>query len=290
MVDALYHCLPFAPLRLCASILSCVLLSSHLWAVEPPHARFNSLGMRFVRVPAGSFLMGSADDDPQADPDERPQHRVTISRDFYLGATEITQSEYAAVMGRNPSWFSADGGGRDDVRGIDVGNHPVDMVTWDEAVEFCRRLSDLKTERDHGRSYRLPTEAEWEYAARAGTTTLFAFGDRLTVDQANVRDAGKSTGRTRAVASYRSNAFGLYDLHGNVWEWTADRYDAAAYLASTAVDPSGPGEGTGRVVRGGDYRFDARQARSANRDFTRASRRDQGNGFRIVLEVGGQRP
>ncbi len=262
--------------------IAACLFATSASAAEPPIV-YNSLGMRFVRIPAGSFIMGSVDDDPQADVDEHPRHRVAITRDLHLGATEVTQSQYVRVLGDNPSWFSPVGGGRDDVRGVDVGEHPVEMVTWDEAVEFCRRLADRPLERAHGRSYRLPTEAEWEYAARAGSTTRFAFGDALSPADANIRDPLASTMRTRPVASYRPNAFGLYDLHGNVWEWTADRYEAAYYAASPQRDPPGPVEGTGRVVRGGDYRFASGMARSANRDFTRATRRDLGNGFRVVL-------
>ena len=258
------------------------LAATSMLAAEPP-AVDNSLGMRFARIPAGSFFRGSVDDDAQADADEHPRRRVTITRDFHLGVTEVTQSQYFRVIGDNPSWFSPSGGGRDDVRGVDVGELSVEMVTWDEAVEFCRRLADRPLERAHGRTYRLPTEAEWEYAARAGSTTRFAFGNALGSADANIRDPQASTLRTRPVASYRPNAFGLYDLHGNVWEWTADRYEAAYYAASPQRDPPGPEEGTGRVVRGGDYRFESGMARSANRDFTRSTRRDLGNGFRVVL-------
>jgi formylglycine-generating enzyme required for sulfatase activity len=259
-----------------------------------PAGHFNSLAMEFLRIPAGEFRMGSPADDPAADADEQPQHAVRITRAFYLGRYEVTQGEYAVVTGDNPSWFAPQGGGRDEVRGIDTSKHPVEYLTWDEAVEFCRRLSALPAERAARRSYRLPTEAEWEFAARAGTTTRFHAGDELPADAANVRlqaDAAPRT--TRPVGSYRSNAWGLHDMHGNVWEWCADRYDPDAYPVFArpadriAVDPQGPASGTGRVVRGGDYRFGAREARSANRDFTRQTRRDWGNGFRPVLVLDG---
>jgi formylglycine-generating enzyme required for sulfatase activity len=267
-------------------------------AAEPPRparaVRHNSLAMQFVRIPAGELRMGSPADDPAADADERPQHRVRVTLAFYLGRYEVTQSEYRAVRGENPSWFSTEGGGRDEVRGVDTSNHPVEYVTWDEAAEFCRRLSELPTERAAGRWYRLPTEAEWEYAARAGTTTSFHTGDALPAGAANVRSGAVGEVRTtRPVGSYAPNAWGFYDMHGNAWEWCADRYDSDGYAARAhptaeriAVDPQGPLAGTGRVVRGGDYRFDAREARSANRDFTRQSRRDWGNGFRVVLVAG----
>jgi formylglycine-generating enzyme required for sulfatase activity len=251
----------------------------------------NSLGMQFVQIPAGEFRMGSPADDPDADADERPQHVVRISRSFHLGRFEVTQAEYRAVTGENPSWFSPAGGGRDEVRGIDTSNYPVEFVTWEEANEFCRRLAALPAERAAGRTYRLPTEAEWEYAARAETTARFPYGDNLATRDGVVRMEPPNGARTtRPVGSRRPNAWGLFDMHGNVWEWCADRYDATYYETVaggendvSTIDPLGPATGTGRVVRGGDYRFDPSHARSANRDFTRQSRRDWGNGFRIVL-------
>jgi formylglycine-generating enzyme required for sulfatase activity len=262
----------------------------------------NSLGMEFVPIPAGEFMMGSADDDPAADLDERPRHAVRISRSFHIGRCEATQSEYRAVMNDNTSWFSQAGGGRDEVRGVDTSRHPVEFVTWEEAAEFCRRLSALPAEQAAGRTYRLPTEAEWEYAARAGTTTRFAGGEALTSADANVRFESDNRERTtRTVGSYPPNTWGLCDMHGNVWEWCQDYYDASYYESDSrgrngvegrvsggpSIDPGGPPTGTGRVVRGGDYRSGAAQARSANRDFTRQSRRDWGNGFRVVLVVRG---
>jgi formylglycine-generating enzyme required for sulfatase activity len=265
--------------RLCVSLLC--LGCATAWADEPRIVT-NSLGMQFIRIPAGEFLMGSAINDDQADADERPPHRVCITQDFYLGQFEVTQQQYEAVMHENPSWFSATGGGRDLVAGRDVRRYPVENVSWDEATEFCCRLNQL-ADRKPGEWYRLPTEAEWEYACRAGTTTRYACGDRLKADRANILSDVEP--RTRPVGSYEPNTWGLYDLHGNVWEWCHDRYTADAYSSTEAVAPQGPSEGTGRVVRGGDYRFDARQARSTNRDFTRQSRRDLGNGFRVVRTV-----
>jgi formylglycine-generating enzyme required for sulfatase activity len=263
-------------------------------AAEPPpgkpvsasSALTNSIGMQLVLLPAGRYVAGSSVDDPQAEADEQTAHRVTISRPFYLGRYEVTQDEYRQVMGDNPSWFARGAPGEPQVRGQNSGRWPVDMVSWDDAVEFCRRLSQLPAEQAAGRVYRLPTEAEWEYACRAGSTTRFAFGRQLSAADANIRDGGaESGGHPRAVGSYRPNAFGLYDLHGNVWEWCSDAYDAGYYEHAPPLDPPGPAEGTGRVVRGGDWQFPARYARSANRDLTRASRRDLGNGFRAALAV-----
>ncbi|MCE9604886.1 MAG: formylglycine-generating enzyme family protein [Planctomycetia bacterium] len=257
---------------------------------EPPPASTNSIGMRFVYVVAGEFLMGSPAEagggDGSEASDERPSHRVRISQAFYVAQFETTQAEYRAVMNENPSWFCATGGGRGEVAALDTSRYPVEMASWDEATDFCRRLSELPAERQARRSYRLPTEAEWEYAARAGTATRYCFGEELTPSQACIlAPDGAAAPRTRPVGSYAPNGFGLYDVHGNVWEWCADRYGADYYQSSPMLDPPGPDMGTGRVVRGGDYRFPSAMARSANRDFTRASRRDQGNGFRVVLVV-----
>jgi len=268
-------------------IVAIVLGTGNAPAAEPHAvAATNSLGTRFVRIEAGEFLMGSPADDAEADDDERPRHRVRISKPFQLAQFETTQREFGAVMDSNPSWFSATGGGRTDVAGLDTDRLPVDMTTWDEAAEFCRKLGDLPAERAAQRTYRLPTEAEWEFACRAGATTRYSTGATLTPSQACIRDSNANGPlRPRVVGSYPANPFGLYDMHGNVWEWCADRYDSDAYRHSSPVDPLGPNEGTGRVVRGGDYRFAPTMARSANRDYTRATRRDQGNGFRVVLEL-----
>jgi formylglycine-generating enzyme required for sulfatase activity len=246
----------------------------------------NSIGMRLVRIPAGEFLMGSSEGTADADADERPQHRVRISRPFLLGCYEVTQAEYQRVMGANPSWFSAQGGGREQVAGKETSRYPVDMVSWDDAVEFCRRLSDLPDEHSAGRTYRLPTEAEWEYACRAGSQGPFSSGDAITSREANIaggRTLTPEEGISMPVGSFRSNAFGLYDMHGNVWEWCNDWYAFGYYQASPHIDPAGPESGTGHVVRGGDWHFGSRAARSANRDFTRATRRDLGNGFRVAV-------
>jgi formylglycine-generating enzyme required for sulfatase activity len=257
--------------------------------VPRPAEAANSLGMRFVAVPAGEFLMGSTDDDAAADIDERPQHRVRITRSFRLAKFETTQAEFRAVMGSNPSWFAPTGGGRGEVVGVDSDRLPVDMTTWHEAEEFCRKLGELPAERAAGRTYRLPTEAEWEYACRADSTWSFSDCEKLTTRQACIFEspvAGLPTAaklRPQPVGSYPANRFGLHDMHGNVWEWCADYYSSDSYSKQTVTDPTGPESGTGRVIRGGDYRSPAAMARSANRDFTRATRRDQGNGFRVVL-------
>ncbi len=229
--------------------------------------------MKLMPIPAGEFLMGSADAEPGASEDEKPQHKVRITRPFYLGAFEVTQEEYERVMGTNSSFFSAKGHGNDRVKGMDTRRFPAEQVRWLDAVEFCRRLSDLPEEKKAGRVYRLPSEAEWEYACRAGTTTPFHFGKSLSSKQANFNgnnpfgDAPKGPFlvRTTKVGSYSPNAFGLYDLHGNVWEWCADWYGRTYYRESPTDDPKGPKSGTMRVIRGGEWYGDGRDCRSAFR-------------------------
>ncbi len=249
----------------------------------------NSIGMHFVPLKAGEFLRGSADEDAEADDDERPQRHVRITRPFALGRYEVSQREYQTVMGENPSWFSATGGGRSSpfssVDAAAYDDRPVEMVSWEEAVDFCRRLSALPAERAAGRKYRLPTEAEWEYAARAGGSARYGNTDALSPSDAVLLfDAGRPR-ETSPTRSHAPNAWGLHNMQGNVWEWCSDWYDADYYRVAPTDDPQGPKEGTGRVVRGGDYRSPPQMARAANRDFTRATRRDWGNGIRVVLEL-----
>jgi uncharacterized protein (TIGR02996 family) len=171
------------------------------------------VAMVFTWLPPGSFLMGSPPDEEERESDET-QHRVTLSRGFWLGVYPVTQAQWVAVMGSNPSTFKGDG-------------HPVEMVSWDDCQEFCRRLSG----RD-GQRYRLPSEAQWEYACRAGTTTPFHFGATLSTELANYNGnyaygqggQGVYRGQTTPVGSFPSNAWGLDDMHGNVWQWCQDGY------------------------------------------------------------------
>ncbi|HUY31894.1 MAG TPA: formylglycine-generating enzyme family protein [Pirellulales bacterium] len=250
----------------------------------------NSIGMRLVSISAGEFQMGSAGDDSSSNDDERPRHRVRITRAFRLGVYEVTQAEYQAVMGTNPCWFSAAGPGRETVDAQDTSRWPVDRASFNDAVEFCRELSQKAAEKAAGRVYRLPTEAEWEYACRAGTTTRFNLGDVLRPGEARAQlegppPAAKHLGHPLPVGSFRPNAFGLYDMHGNVWEWCSDEYAHDYYRHSPTDDPPGPAAGTGHVVRGGDWHFEASACRSANRDFTRATRRNLGTGFRVACDA-----
>jgi formylglycine-generating enzyme required for sulfatase activity len=216
--------------------------------------------MKFVLVPAGQFTMGSAPGEPGRQQDERP-HRVVLSEPFYLAETEVTQRQWLAVMGNNPSHFRA--------AGLDA---PVESVTWFEAQTFLQRLSAA----GQGR-FRLPTEAEWEYACRAGTTTAYAFGDRLSVEQASYD--GQSTLK---VGSFPPNRWGLYDLHGNVWEWCADEY--CPYPATAVRDPVNRCRSPYKVIRGGSWYFGADSARSALRYTHEPKLRGFSIGFRVVRE------
>ena len=186
----------------------------------------NSVGMQLVLVPAGEFMMGTQVSGSDARADELPRHRVRTTRPFYVGVYEVTQAEYETVMGHRKSFFRPDGPGKDKVRGLTTSQFPAEQVTWHDAIEFCRRLSAIPDEKTAGRVYQLPTEAQWEYACRAGTEGNFCFGDSLSSRQANFNgnypfgraEAGPFLSRTTAKGSYPPNAFGLYDMHGNVWE------------------------------------------------------------------------
>jgi len=249
--------------------------------------------LQMVRIEAGRFHMGSSpaeqvkaqDAATEAKKDwalqERP-HDVEISKPFYIGIYEVTQGQYQAVMDRNPSYYSTSGAGKDGVQGLNTSWFPVDSVSWDDALEFCRRLSDKED-----KVFDLPTEAEWEYACRAGTTSAFAFGSTLSARQANFYGAAVEQGTT-SVGSFEPNAFGLYDMHGNVAEWCKDWYDREYYNKSPRVDPPGPSTGSFRVIRGGCCFNPLPFCRSAARNYDRPNQhgdRKAGDvyGFRVVM-------
>jgi len=257
----------------------------------------NSIGMKLALVPAGTSSMGSPDDEQERDEEELP-HAVRITKPFYIGIHEVTQADYEKVMGKADSatFNKSNGGGPD---------HPMENVLWEEAGEFCKKLSELPEEKRAGRRYRLPTEAEWEYACRAGTTTPFHFGNALSSKQANSNgnfpygspEKGPYLRRTAKVGSYQPNAFGLYDMHGNVAEWCADWYQKDYYQKSAKEDPSGPIEGVlpsgfgnfYRVVRGGSWLDEARACRAAYRQRAMPENRYRLIGFRVVCEVEGKK-
>jgi formylglycine-generating enzyme required for sulfatase activity len=232
----------------------------------------NSLGMEFVKIPSSSFMMGSPMSEKDRKEDEI-QHRVTLSKDFYLGKYEVTQAQWQAVMGGNPSKFKGD-------------NLPVETVSWDDAQEFIKKLNA----KGEG-TYRLPTEAEWEYAARGGKDgEVFGIGDgkNLSSNQANFDGntpygnaaKGKYLGKTVDVGSYQVNGFGLYDMQGNVWEWCADWY--GAYPDGNVTDPKGADSGSIRVFRGGGWSMNGSDLRSAFRNWWTPSYRIDSLGFRLV--------
>jgi uncharacterized protein (TIGR02996 family) len=261
----------------------------------------NSIGMQLVLIPPGKFLMGSPESEAERFDDEGPQHEVEITRPFYLGTYQVTQEEYQKVMGKNPSYFSAKGGGKGKVKKLDTRRFPVESVSWDETVEFCRLLTEK--EGDSARLYRLPTEAEWEYSCRGGQFFkdsvpfyLAAPSSSLSSQQANfngnypygVAAKGPYLQRTNTVGSYQPNVLGLYDMHGNVWEWCSDWFDPNYYQRSPKQDPQGPESSpeNRRVLRGGSWGSYGRSCRAAGRYGVDPGVRDYYDGFRVVLVAG----
>jgi formylglycine-generating enzyme required for sulfatase activity len=242
---------------------------------------FAATGIKMRFIPAGEFTMGTTEVEFQRDADET-QHQVSLRESFYLSETEVTQAQWMQVMGGLPEQFPAP---------YDAANAqlPIHSVAWAEALAYCNRLSELDPEG----SYRLPTEAEWEYACRAGSTTPYnTQSDRLSTDDANIFDPAslKSNESIVAVSSYQANAWGLYDMHGNVWEWTSDW--KLEYEALPSVDPSAPVLPGGadetlstKVLRGGSYYDEAGFARSGNRWNYAPSIATEYIGFRVVRDV-----
>ena len=238
----------------------------------------NSVTLEMVEIPGGTFIMGSPESEAKRLSNEGPQHQVTVPS-FYMGKYELTQVQYQAIMrrnpfnfmGRNPSYFKGD-------------NRPVERVSWNNAVEFCEKLSQ-KT----GKKYRLPSEAEWEYACRAGTTTPFYFGESITPDLVNYNgnytyasaQKGKDRQQTTDVGTFPPNSFGLYDMHGNLWEWCQDRYQQnyinAPTDGSALTSPIGY-----KLLRGGSWDNDPDYCRSASRDYNNLGSDYDNLGFRVV--------
>jgi uncharacterized protein (TIGR02996 family) len=253
----------------------------------------NSLGMKLALIPAGTFLMGSPEGENGRGSEEGPQHAVTLSQPFHLGIYPVTQEQYERVIGSNPSFFSSRGGGRQKVKKQDTRGFPVENVSWDDAVAFCRKLSEIPEEKQRGRVYRLPTEAEWEYACRGGlsSSTPFSFGHSLFSAQANFKgnqpDGGTPTcpnlDRPTPCGSYPANAFGLSDMHGNVWEWCADWY--GSYPPGAVTDPTGPSEGSVRMLRGGSWTYFSWLCRAASRYGAWPRDRRDDFGFRLAFSV-----
>lgn len=257
--------------------------------IVPEKSITNALGMEFVYIAPGILIMGSPSNEPGRYGDE-VRHQVTLTRGYYLQTTEVTQGQWEAVMNSNPSYFKNCGE-----------NCPVEQVSWDDAQEFIRMLNQS----EEGYTYRLPTEAEWEYAANAGSATAFTNGviTQTGCDHDPILNAigwycgnsgvrysdcldisgsgGQKCAGTHPVAQKQPNAWGLYDMHGNVWEWCADWY--GDYPTDTIIDPTGPSSGDTRVLRGGSWINYAKFCRSAGRFDSVPTLRYANSGFRLAF-------
>jgi formylglycine-generating enzyme required for sulfatase activity len=230
-------------------------LPQSLFTKYPPIQ--NSIGMKLKLVPSGTFSMGN---------------NVTLTKPFYVGVYEVTNSQWREVMGTVPSKWNRD-------------TQPVEQVSWDEAVEFCRRLSAIPEELKAGRAYRLPTAAEWEYACRAGTTTKYAFGDNESQLAGYAWSNGNTGGQTQPVGQKLPNQWDLFDMHGNVSEWCSDWHGDLPDVPVT--DPQGPPGGSRRVLRGGSWSDVARFCQSASRSWLDPTARSHDVGFRVVMTLSG---
>jgi len=223
---------------------------------KPNYIVKSALGMELIWCPPGGYVRGDGDS----------AHKVILTKGFYIGKFEVTQEQYEKVMGKNPSQFKGD-------------KLPVEMVSWYDAVAFCDELN--KKERiPRGWEFALPTEAQWEYACRAGTTTAYSWGSNITPQLANFKDSGLN--KTVEVGSYKANPWGFFDMQGNVREWTADWH--GAYPSSPVIDPRGPNKGSDRVLRGGSWLYTGTSLRSANRLSNAPSYRRSGIGFRVGFQ------
>ena len=231
----------------------------------------NGIKLEMIAIPGGTFLMGSPENEAERTDNESPQHQVTVPS-FFMGKYQLTQAQYQAIIGLNPSRFKGD-------------NRPVERVSWDDAVAFCRKLN-----RKTGKKYRLPSEAEWEYACRAGTKTPFYFGDNITTDLVNYDGnypsksaaKGKYREQTTDVGTFPPNAFGLYDMHGNVWEWCED--DWHENYINAPINGSAWNSRSGKkTVRGGSWYLYDWICRSAFRKWHSRNNHNDGGGFRVVF-------
>jgi formylglycine-generating enzyme required for sulfatase activity len=259
----------------------------------------NSIGMQFVLIPPGEFEMGSSAEAIEqfvnADEgdwltvkhaaQEGPRHHVTISRPFWLGKCEVTQQQYQDVMGDNPSKFQPGGERADRVERTDSKGLPVDNVSWTMATEFCQRLAQLPAEKAATRVYALPTEAQWEYACRAGTTTHYSWGDTIDNAADYCCHSKNANGRPHHVGKKQPNAWQLHDMHGNLWEWCADWHVHDYYYQSPPIDPQGPAGAVGRVLRGSTWGDNVAHARSAFRHWCKPDDQDFRHGFRVTCEI-----
>jgi len=264
------------------------------WTDAPPAGTRKTLEIAGVEYafrycPAGTFTMGSPESESGRYSGET-QHRVELTNGFWTLETEVTQAMWESAMNSNPSWFSSSGGGSSKVNGMDTSKFPVETVSWTECQEFIDKLN-AAAQLPEGFKLRLPTEAEWEYACRAGTTTAYFWGDSLNGDKANCEGnypcgtstKGKYLARTTEVGSYAPNPWGLYDMHGNVWEWCEDVFASYNTLDNVQNPINVTTEGSRRVLRGGSWNDYAGNCRSAGRAYDGPTRRRDLNGFRLVL-------
>jgi formylglycine-generating enzyme required for sulfatase activity len=247
----------------------------------------NSIGMPLRHILAGRFVMGLPDVGYDTDiPPEVCPHSVRIKIPFYLGVHEVTQQEYQLVMGKNPSWHAPTGDRQQQFADDETARFPVEQVSWDDARAFCRGLSARADERSAGRVYRLPTEAEWEYACRSGKSVPYPF----TRDPNHAKQTGENGGRMLAgipittVGTYQPNGFGLYDMRGNVFEWCNDWFARDYYARSPADDPQGPPAGYFKVFRGSDWPFAGDNCK-LSRHPTEPWRTNRYVGFRVACDV-----
>jgi formylglycine-generating enzyme required for sulfatase activity len=266
---------------ICFSLVVALTSSGPIKAQEkkdPPKQFTNSIGMKFVWIPPGTFIMGSPKEEKERQlfNTDETQHKVTLTKGFYMGVYTVTQEQYETVMGKNPSVFKGEK------------NLSVESVSWDDCQEFVKKLREKDKDK---KAYRLPTEAEWEYACRAGTKTPFHFGETISTEQANYNGGfiygdgkkGKFRNKTTPVGSFPANAFGLFDMHGNVWQWCEDWY--GDYPQNDVVDPQGANKSQVRVLRGGSWGVPPDYCRSAYRGRLGPGFRFNGNGCRLCFFV-----
>jgi len=228
----------------------------------------NSIGMELVLIPAASFRMGGDKKLEQAEDHENPRHIVKFSRAFYMCKYEVTQMQWSEIMNNNPSKF--------------IGNlRPVEQVSWNDVHVFIQKLNT----KEETKKYRLPTEAEWEYSARAGSESAYTFGSDANILRQYAWYRNNSGGKTHPVGQLNPNAWGLYDMHGNVHEWCQDWFDRKYYSQSPSNDPLGPSTGLAKALRGGDWGSEGWYCRCASRSLSSLDRRSDRLGFRLTRMV-----